>query len=264
MLPALLLALSMGAYAQGADEATTGDEAAAPAAPKRFYHRVYVGFTGMDATAVNNAPNKDFRDFDKDFMLLGGEAGWAGGVRIARRAPLAVEFGGELAVGHGKDDYTRPFAKPGEPGQLSGRDVVTTKVTAFSFAIPVNITYKFNIGESGFAVAPYAGVHARFNLVCDLTSEVVSDNYELGTTEWSKYDKRSGSFFESEREGGSATNRLHTGARVQFGAQAGVNFYYKRYSLGGRYARNFTDFVDHCEELVKNPNSFSVHVGYTF
>lgn len=296
MLSAMLLTMSLGAFAQDDDEmfGQAGDaeatEVSAPstAVDKKFFHRAVVGFVGTDVKYKNFGQSPAYNNY----FLKGLSFGWLGDLRINKKLPLFLEFGGTFAFQTGK-------AK-GDSIRINNTidDGVTTvrsfRVNAFSLTIPVSISYHIKnlAGVDGLTLAPYAGLYARFNLMAKRKETESICEYKFaedGTmivtnTAENHYTASLMSVDEDKR---AFVQKPHVGTGVQWGAQVGVNAFYKRYSLGVSYMYDAKNFAGHtsspeltskptgnggnlpyigtnCDESVSTHHNFAVTVGYIF
>ena len=92
MLSALLLSLSVGAYAQDDDELldATEEEAAEVSVPtnlteRRFFQRVQLGYTGTIAKYTNNNPKDGDIVTEEKYFLSGLSLGWIGDLRLNQK-----------------------------------------------------------------------------------------------------------------------------------------------------------------------------------
>lgn len=289
MLSAFLLTLSMGSYAQVEEDVmdveseTEVAEAEASDMPM-FYHRVYGGFVGTATHYENFGYSPDYNNY----FLKGINVGWAAGIHIAKKLPLYLELGAEVGfhAGASKGDSIM-FNE-----SVVGNDLFTKyhyNVKALTLNIPINVTYQFKDAFiEGLTLAPFIGVHARFNVIADkkmTTTKIGRDGNVLEETSVTK------SLMEVDQAGknGWAKGRLQRGKLAQVGAQVGVNAIYKNYTFGIAYMRDLTPFISLQSEKgievtnrpenvggvnlkpgvekdlkVTTNNAFAISVGYKF
>ena len=279
ILPAaLLLSVSLGAFAQDDDETmdAASEDAAevfVPSTPteKKFFQRVQVGFVGTNAKYTNNNPEHQARVPESEkYFLKGVSLGWMGDLSIAKKFPLYLELGGTLDWRTGSCD---PYY-----GNASYDGRFSSKVNAIALTIPVGVSYQFRnaLGVEDLTLAPIAGVYGRFNLL----AKRKLTNKETGLS-----DKRS--LMKYTEDGGWMEGRKHTGKLLQFGAQVGVNAFYKNYSFGLAYMYDLTPFANHksplgltsketdqgghipssgtgCDMKITTRHNFAVTFGYVF
>ena len=263
MFSALLLSISLGAFAQDEDElmdAVAEEEAAevsAPTAPSegKFFHRVQLGFVGTFAKYTNNSTQRrSSLPASEKYFLKGLNVGWIGDLHIAKRLPLYLELGGELAwMAGSSSDYVVPNR------MSNGEGIVTNyhhSVQAFTLTIPVGVTYQFkNVGGvEGLTVAPLVGIRAQLNLVAKRKEKRTVTEYKPSVGGQDVIDRvvetvENKSLMKEERKGGWMEGRPHAGRLLQFGAQIGVNAFYKHYSFGLSYVYDFMPFARHSSPL---------------
>ena len=298
MPAAMLLCLSLGAYAQDEDltEETSGEEEATevfvPGTPseKKFFQRVQFGFTGTNVKYTNFGLSPDYNNY----FLKGVSLGWIGDLQIAKKMPIYFEIGATFTyhTGRSKGDSIYIYHSNLGDGEETSRHY---RIQAFSVTIPVNVSYQFRnvLGVEDFTLAPYAGVYFRFNVVCnrwETTSfqEYVKGNEGKGVAVGEPVVSRvNKSLMSDERNGGWWQHKPHVGTLVQPGAQVGVNAFYKNFSFGLAYMYDLIPFAGHksspvltakvtneggrlpnigtnCNEKVSTSHNFSVTVGYVF
>lgn len=302
MLSAMLLSLSLGAYAQDDDElleAAAGEDSTevfVPSTPSeaKFFQRVQLGFAGMNAKYTNNSAQRSpTAPASEKYFLKGVTFGWMGDLSIAKRMPLYLELGAMMTYLSGSNDgYTI-----NRRSQLNGDGAVISyeqSVKAFTLAIPVGVTYQFKnvAGVKDLTVAPLAGVYARFNLMAkrkETKTEIVYGESVMGQDVVKEYNvtTQNKSLMKEERKGGWMEGRDHAGNLAQVGAQLGVNAFYKHYSFGFSYMYDITPFAKHssplgltsqstpqggnlpssgtgCDMEISTRHNFAITVGYIF
>lgn len=292
MLSALLLTLSVGAYAQDyelLDDATTEEsvEVSVPTSPteRRFFQRIQLGYTGTNAKYTNDNPQRKVTTPQSEkYFLSGVSLGWVGDLRLNQKIPFFLELGAVFTYHTGAyngNDYSNP----------SVLYDWHSRINAFSLTIPISVNYQFrNVFTEGLTLAPFAGVYGRFNLVAERGCTWNSQGYNVVTGEktWGPdqtYERRS--LMKYEEDGGWMEGREHCGKLLQCGVQAGVNAYYKRYFLGLTYMCDLMPFAKHssplglttkttkeggnlptsgtgCDMKIKTTHNFAVTVGYIF
>lgn len=292
MLSAMLLSLSLGAYAQdedelleAAEEETT--EASVPTAitAKRFFQRVQFGYTGTSAKYTNNNPKREVTTPQSEkYFLSGISLGWAGDLRLNQRIPVFFEIGANFTYHTGAYDGN-------DYSNSSVRYDWHSRINAFTISIPVGISYQFrDVWKEGLTIAPFAGVYGRFNLVAERGCTWTSEGYNVVTGEktWGPdqtYERKS--LMKYEEDGGWMEGRSHVGKLFQPGVMVGVNAYYKRYTVGLAYMYDLIPFAQHdsplgltskakdvggftqssgtgCDMKISTSHNFSITVGYVF
>lgn len=294
MLSALLLSLSVGAYAQDEDELLEAaeEETAEVSVPsnlteRRFFQRVQLGYTGTSAKYTNNSTTWALPMSEK-YFLSGVSLGWVGDLRLNQKIPFFLELGATFTYHTGTYDGN-------DYSQSSVRYDWHSRVNAFSMTIPVNISYQFrNVYKEGLTLAPYVGVYGRFNLVADRSVRMTKSSYNVISGEITgvdkSYDSRSLMKDHNKNNDGWMNGRTHQGKLFQVGAQVGVNAFYKCYSFGLAYMYDLVPFAQHdspvglynepksgggitgvtckagsgCDMEVSTRHNFAVTVGYIF
>lgn len=280
MLSAMLLTMSLGAYAQNEEDlqddvaAEDFPEVAIPSTPvdKIFFHRVTLGYQGTNVKYTNFGTSPDYNNY----FLSGVSLGWMGDLRINKKLPLFLELGANFTYHTG--------SSKGDSIRFNGEEVRHYRINAFSLTIPVNISYHIRdfAHVDGLTLAPYVGVNARFNIVASRTEKLTTK-----TATGSYTTSSSASLMKDERNGGVFDAKPHVGKIAQVGAQVGINAYYKRYSFGVAYMHDLTPFAGHvssreltskptneggnlpeigtgCDMEIRTSHNFAVTVGYIF
>lgn len=269
-LSALLLGLSLSAYAQDEDElidVPAGDDAPevfVPSTPadKKFFQRVQLGYVGTNVRYSNFGRTYQYYDNNQlltktrdhnDYFLHGISLGWMGDLRIAKKANLYLELGVNLTYQFGSSKADSILTYPASQG--GDEHVHSYKVNAFSLTIPVNISKQFKnaFGVEDLTIAPFAGVYARFNLMAKRkeTEKVTYYTYNPDGSRQIDYSrevetyKYSASLMKIDPDKRAIIDKPHTGRLLQCGAQIGVNAFYKNYSLGIAYMRDLMPFAGH-------------------
>ena len=297
MPAALLLTLSIGAYAQDEDETLDAvneeesTEVFVPTTPieKPIFHRVQLGFTGTNVKYTNFGLSPDYNNF----FLKGVSLGYTVDLRTTKRIPLYLELGATLAyhTARSKGDSLYIYHS-----NLGGGEETTRhyRIHAFTLTIPVSLSYQFkNVGHvEGLTLAPFAGLYARFNIIVDRAettymTEFSNGNDGKGIPGVTTVSRVTKTMMSDDKNGGWCKHKPHTGKLLQCGVQVGVSAYYKRYTLGVSYMRDLMPFSSHssspeltskttaqggnlpsigtnCDEKVSTANNFAITVGYVF
>ncbi len=212
----LILALcgafvSLTASAQFAN--TTGGSNSTTTSSNEGWSKFYVNYNPASFD-VNGA------DFD---LSTGFSAGYTKAKNLSSSLPLYWEAGLGLHYATGTE----------ETGDIED------KITSFSAYIPVNLIYKFTASEK-FAIAPYAGLNARFNIIGKEEVEGYGESYDVNL------------FDDDDVE--------DTANRFQLGYQIGVNAIINdKFSIGLEYQGFFTEYMKKVDV-----SAWSVGVGFIF
>lgn len=135
------------------------------------------------------------------YDFTGLTLGYNRGISLAPNTPLFLEVGGAAQYSFG-DEYDE-------------------KINFVSVKVPINLTYNWEISDM-FAIAPYAGLTARFNI-------------------WGRGEYKGGYY------GGGSYNLFSSDEgdckRFQVGWQVGANFKFnKKFYIGASYGTDFNKF----------------------
>ena len=292
MLSAMLLSLSLGAYAQdddellgAAEEETTEVSEPTAITARRFFQRVQIGYTGMGAKYTDNSTTWAIPKYEK-YYLSGIELGWIGDLRLNQKIPVFLELGAMFNYSTGKYngyDYSKSNV----------RYNWHSRINAFTINIPVVISYQFrDVYKEGLTIAPFAGVYGRFNLVASRTEDRTTESYNIDINGNEvitavDYSTQTKSLMKYVDDGGWMKGRSHVGNLFQAGIQVGANAFYKRYSFGFTYMYDLMPFAKHnsalglsskstaqggnipssgtgCDMKISTKHSFALTVGYLF
>ena len=106
------------------------------------------------------------------------------------------------------------------------------KFNMWSLKVPVNLLYRFEIGNSGFSLSPFAGLTLRYNLSAQIKSTATVN----GQSETIKTN-----LFKNSDMGGSD----NTWNRFQIGWQAGLKAIIgNAFLIGASYGTDFTEIAE--------------------
>ena len=295
MPTALLLCLSLGAYAQDdvSGDAVAEDEETevfVPSTPveKKFFQRVQLGFMGTNVKYTNFGLSPDYNNY----FLKGVSLGWMGDFKIAKKYPIYFEIGATFTYHTGLSKGDSIYRYHCVPGDFGDGEYTTRhyRIQAFTVTIPVSVSYQFRnaLGVEDFTLAPYAGLYFRFNAVCNRWETKTTTEYFDGVaTNGPTVSRVNKSLMSDERNGGWWEHKPHKGTIMQPGAQVGVNAFYKNYTFGLAYMYDLLPFAGHksspvltskstpeggnlpsigtnCDEKVSTAHNFAITVGYVF
>ena len=295
MPAALLLSLSLGVYAQDVEtEVEELDdeniEVFVPSVPseKDFFQRIQLGFLGTNVKYTNFGLSPDYNNY----FLKGVNLGWVGDAKIAKKLPLYLELGALFTYHTGLSKGDSIYTYHNQPGDTGEGEYTKRhyRVQAFSVTIPISVSYQFrHVGDiQDLTIAPYAGVYARFNVVCNRwETKTTTDYFDGVAVNGPIVSRESKSLMKDDKNDGWWKHKLHAGTLVQAGVQVGVNAFYKKYIFGLAYMHDFTPFAGHksspeltskstdqggnlpnigtnCDEKVSTANNIAVSVGFVF
>lgn len=177
------------------------------------YERLYVSYA-----PISFSNNHDVED------LKGFKLGYLYGKSISTEYPIFVEYGSNIHYAWSSDSYEKV-------------DITTTML---NINIPVSIAYKYELSQ-GVAIAPYAGLHLRGNIIGKQKKEHKSGS-----------DKEI-NFFDKD------DMAEETASRVQVGFQIGAGLTYNQLYVGAAYATQFNEYI----EGLKT-SGVIVSLGYEF
>ncbi len=160
--------------------------------------------------------------------FTGFSVGWNKAFPVSKDIPLFVEAGIGLQYLNYSDefvDYDYEY---------------DAKINVFSAKIPVSLMYNWQIPNSKFSIAPYAGLYLRANITGKME---LSDDY----------DNVDADLFDDDDMDGEPWKR------VQFGYQIGVNARYNNVFAGISYGGDFSEIAE--ESKFK---STSITLGFCF
>ena len=202
---------------------------------------------------------------DKSFTGL--SFGYSQAFNITPSLPLFVEAGLGIQYSFHTEKLAEELADEYNMDEEDLEEIMDPKekFNLFSVKIPVNLTYKFDIPNSSFSIAPYFGLTMRFNLSGKAKMEynLTSDAEDhLRSNGWSKKDIEE-TFGDKDRnlfdkkDMGSDKN---TWKRFQLGWQLGVNARIKdTFLVGVSYGTDFSEIAE-----KSKVRTTSITLGYTF
>ncbi len=169
--------------------------------------------------------------------LNGIQLAYSHSFELSQNAPVFLETGAsfQYAMVNGTDVF-------------DGKGL-TSEYSLGYFSVPVNVGYAFNIGDSGFAIAPMVGVSAIYNVFAKFDIKMAGKEFNI---DW----------FDDA-----------IAKRFNFGWQAGADFAFRHLVLGIAYAQDFNKFVTDTKLPIGNGNMdlkeskwkrFNVSIGYRF
>lgn len=138
---------------------------------KNRYNRIYLGYASTKIKAKWDGGS------EKSDAYHGFNLGWTIGRNVTQnKLPIFIETGINLATGfYSYDFYDNHF----------GYDERTSTIA--DFEIPVNVTYRYRLGQSKVRIAPYFGFHLKFN-VCYEDDEVADNVCRFGLQLGANFD----------------------------------------------------------------------------
>lgn len=181
-----------------------------------------------------------------DFDLNGIGVSYVHGFSLSRAVPLYLEVGGKFTTYFSSSDEQDLQGALGlQPGQKID---INMKSTILNIAVPVNLGYRFNLGNS-CKLMPYVGLYGRVHLWAKskVDYKLFSDN-ELVVE-----DKTESNPLKKDEDGNTPLKRF------QVGWVAGVSFQYKPVTVGINFGTGF----------IKTRDNYTVYeiaasVGYNF
>lgn len=103
------------------------------------------------------------------------------------------------------------------------------KFNMWSLKVPVNLLYKFQLGNNGFSLSPFAGLTLRYNMSAQVKNETTAGGMTV---------KTEANLFKNSDMGGSD----YTWNRFQIGWQAGLKAIIGDvFMIGASYGTDFTE-----------------------
>lgn len=225
-------------------------------AQNKNYHRVYFGYTPAVWTGGRISEfGRETRYWDGGTATTHGfHFGYFYGANLTKKLPLYLEFGGGFQYNN-KKDKTVDFDDDVKYTLRSNLDI-------FQMVLPVQVTYRFKIGNKGFKIAPYVGLTPKFNLVAK-DREKISGGGESASKTYNLYD------YEDTKPN-----------VFQLAGQVGCTFYYKKLTAAFGIMTDFSPAWSSYSEIkdikdykkIENikvysasySTTFSLTVGYQF
>lgn len=128
---------------------------------------VYVGYENYSRFSASYASMKYSADGHDSDAMDGFDLGWDHGYSISNNMPLYLEGGihgqfNTISFDNYNDDDTYYHV---------------------SVSVPLNLTYRLNVADSGLIVAPFAGINLKGNIVddaCDDDLNRIQCGYQVG------------------------------------------------------------------------------------
>lgn len=216
LLVVALMAVSAPAFAQFANSGSSSS------ADTEDYNRVGISYE-------NFTLSPDYDDAENT-GLNGVGVSYIHGFSVSSTLPIFVETGAK---------FTAAF-KNENGGDYYDEDA-EVKTTYLNIAVPVNVAYKFAVGE-GMSIQPYLGLNLKFNLVAK----------QKMSFDEAPEDDESIDFFDKD-------DVDNTWKRFQLGWHIGAGLNYNQFYVGLSYG---TDFIKIHKRV--NTGTFSIGVGYNF
>lgn len=241
------LAVGLNASAQFSNNTSNGGSRA------NYSGEIESSYDRFQISYVNEKVSPDKGD---DQSTNGVGLKWIHGISVSKNLPLYVQTGLDLHLGFWSDEV--------QMKSYSNETYHKTKLTTLNAAIPVNLAYKFNVGQS-FSIEPLVGLNVKFNILGKVKNSIETDEKWLqeDMKEWTKEDfedefgfKESISMFDKKDTG----SKDATWKRFQIGWHIGCNFIFsQKYYAGITYG---TDFMEICKK--SNTSTLTVGLGYVF
>lgn len=171
------------------------------------------------------------------------------GFSLSKKLPMFIETGLKIQFGAGsvseydeKEEYE-----------------VILKAQQFSFCVPVNYTYKFNIGNK-LSIAPYLGLNFRIHAMTRMKYDVKFDDEEEQDWFDEEYEDDLKWFSVYDKDKMGKDGRWN---RFQMGWQIGVGLNVKSFYVGLQYGTDFIKEYKYKKQGI-NSGNLAVKVGYNF
>lgn len=165
-----------------------------------------------------------------DFFPYGRNALMLGYANLSAENSEEPLHGARLAYMHAFEltEYVPVFLEAGalfQYAKVDGTDSfkgkgVRTEFSLGYVSVPVNVGYVFNIGDTGFAIAPKVGVSAFYNVLANFDVMMADKEFNI---DW---------FDDADAK------------RFNFGWQVGADISFKQLVLGVTYGQDFNNFID--------------------
>lgn len=188
--------------------------------------------------------------------FTGFSIGYNRTINIVANVPLYAEIGGAIQYSFQSEEVpvTSEMVKYGFDEKEKLRD---EKVSLLSVKVPVNVLYKHQVPNSKIAIAPFAGLTFRGNILGKIKTEYNKDVTDriprVATKNPTNWDSDLNLFNKDDMGNDDVWKRF------QIGWQVGVNVYYSSFYAGVSYGTDFSQI----SQNVKI-HTTSVNIGYTF
>lgn len=187
---------------------------------------------------------------DNNFSMNGIGLDYIHGCSLTQKFPLYLEIGATLGAS---------FRNESEEATYMGVNCkLKSKLQDFYLSVPVNISYRFNIGN-GMYINPYAGVTGKVHFAFRYR-EIAEINGEKEETDWMCLFSH-----------GTWDSNDLTWNRVQLGWQVGAGYEYKSLYLGVQWGTDFIGAYRHTFKYGNEETTYKVStsnlkctVAYTF
>lgn len=231
------------------------------------YHRVYFGYTptiwtgGRISEFGNNSRSEsDFYDAGTT-TTHGFHFGYFFGLNLVKKIPLYLEMGASFQYNNKmrKESFTEkePVMMPGSfyPTLVDVKYEDKANIDIFQMMLPVQVTYRFKIGDKGFKIAPYLGLTPKFNLLVQGRIKETADGKKVGSETFN--------FYKDDEELGDG----YKPNVFQLAGQVGCNFYFKNFTAGFGVMTDFTpawsSFTEFNEKNWKDFKGYSYSASYS-
>lgn len=158
--------------------------------------------------------------------------GYLHGFGLSSSVPIYLETGLKMTAGFW-----------GESEEDSD-EKYSVNIQKLSFAVPVNVAYRFNVGN-GLSIQPYLGLNLKLNALLQTKETYSEEGYddEKETYNWLKGDDAASVF------------------QLGWHVGAGLNYHWLYFGLS--YGTDFIKLNTHKDASI-NSSTFNVTVGYNF
>ena len=203
-------------------------------------------------------------NWDEPSSFKGVTIGYSHAFNIVRNVPLYLQPG--IEIQYSFDTKITPLVDPNDKiAKTLGEGYKKIGNPYYlSLIVPLNITYKHTFPNGWIAIAPYAGLNVRGNVMgfvkVEYNKNYVNNspynpngNYQIEDDNW---------FIFSESDMG----KDYAWKVIQVGWQFGINFIFKdHFMVGASYESDFSNIFDYKNPKVSAKVSrFSFALGYVF
>lgn len=195
-----------------------------------------------DRITLSFNPQTISPDYDgaDSYSMTGISLGYTHGFSISKSHPLFVEVGARLNYSFKSEDG-KIYYYCYECEEIESEEG-TAKYSYMSLAVPVNIAYKFAVGN--VFITPFTGITLKANILSTTSYEL--DDSDIDLEDVNNFDK-------------DDVGKDGQWKRFQIGWQIGAGVDIKDYYVGLHYGLDFS-------ELAKKVNSsnWAITIGYNF
>lgn len=182
-----------------------------------------------------------------DQSFTGLSAGYSKAFSVTPTNPVFIEVGIGLQYSFYEDNFmVEEMTYDGDTYSRSAK----RSLDLWSFKVPVNLLYKYDMPNSSVSIMPFAGINLRYNFIGTMHDNSI---YERDANGFLIYERN---LFDSGEMGGSNA----TWNRFQLGWNIGVKAHFAKHIMAG------LTYGNDLSEIAKKTkiSTTAISVGYVF